>query len=51
MRAADILPFEMVHVYNIANGKRFETYAVEGEAGSGVIAVNGATARKGCPGT
>ncbi len=35
MRAADILPFEMVHLYNIANGEHFETYAVEGEAGSG----------------
>jgi aspartate 1-decarboxylase len=50
MRAADILPYEMVHVYNISNGERFETYAIEGEAGSGVICLNGAAARKGAPG-
>ncbi len=47
MRGADILPYEMVHVYNISNGERFETYAMEGEAGSGVICLNGAAARKG----
>lgn len=50
MRAADILPYEMVHIYNISNGERFETYAIEGEAGSGVICLNGAAARKGVPG-
>jgi aspartate 1-decarboxylase len=50
MRAADILPYEMVHVYNISNGERFETYAIEGEAESGVICLNGAAARKGAPG-
>jgi aspartate 1-decarboxylase len=50
MRAADILPYEMVHIYNITNGARFETYAIEGEAGSGVICLNGAAARKGVPG-
>lgn len=47
MRAADILPFEMVYVFNIANGERFETYAMEGKAGSGVMCLNGAAARKG----
>lgn len=47
MRAADILPYEMVHVFNVANGERFQTYAMEGEAGSGVICLNGAAARKG----
>lgn len=47
MRAADILPYEMVYVFNIANGERFETYAMEGEAGSGVMCLNGAAARKG----
>ncbi len=47
MQAADILPFEMVHVYNISNGERFETYAIAGEEGSGVICLNGAAARKG----
>ncbi len=50
MRAADILPYEMVHVYNISNGERFETYALQGEAESGVICLNGAAARKGAPG-
>ena len=50
MRAADILPYEMVHVYNISNGERFETYALEGETDSGVICLNGAAARKGAPG-
>jgi aspartate 1-decarboxylase len=50
MRAADILPYEMVHVYNISNGERFETYAIEGEENSGVISLNGAAARKGAPG-
>jgi aspartate 1-decarboxylase len=50
MRAADILPYEMVHVYNISNGERFETYAIEGEEESGIICLNGAAARKGAPG-
>jgi aspartate 1-decarboxylase len=50
MAAADILPYEMVHVYNISNGERFETYAIEGEAETGVICLNGAAARKGAPG-
>ena len=45
MRAADILPYEMVHVYNVSNGNRFETYAIEGEENSGVICLNGAAAR------
>ena len=47
MKAADITPFEKVHVVNINNGERFETYVIEGEAGSGVIGLNGAAARKG----
>ncbi len=45
MEAADILPYEMVHVLDINNGARFETYAIEGESGSGVICINGAAAR------
>lgn len=45
MRAADILPFEKVHLWNTANGARLETYAIEGEPGSGVLCVNGAAAR------
>ncbi len=50
MRAADILPYEMVHVYNISNGERFETYAIAGGAGSGIMCLNGAAARKGAVG-
>ena len=50
MQGADILPYEMVHVFNISNGERFQTYALEGEAGSGVMCLNGAAARKGTPG-
>jgi aspartate 1-decarboxylase len=45
MEAADILPYEMVHVLNIDNGARFQTYAIEGEPGSGEICINGAAAR------
>ncbi len=47
LEAADIVPFEQVKVYNINNGERFDTYTIEGEAGSGVIGLNGAAARKG----
>jgi aspartate 1-decarboxylase len=50
LRAADILPYEMVHIFNISNGERFQTYAIEGESGSGVMCLNGAAARKGAPG-
>jgi len=45
LASADILPGEKVQVVNIANGARFETYAIEGEAGSGIVCVNGAAAR------
>ncbi len=45
--AAGIIPFERVKVYNINNGERFDTYAIRGESGSGVIGLNGAAARKG----
>lgn len=45
MRAADILPHEKVHVVDVTNGARLETYAIEGPAGSGVCCLNGAAAR------
>jgi aspartate 1-decarboxylase len=45
MRLADILPYEAVHVWNITNGARLMTYAIEGKAGSGEICVNGAGAK------
>lgn len=50
LAAADILQYEMVQVVNINNGERFETYAIEGEAGSGTICLNGAAARLAVPG-
>jgi len=45
MAAAGIVPWERVQVVDVANGARFETYAVEGRAGSGTVCVNGAAAR------
>jgi len=45
MEAADILPYEQVHVLDISNGCRLITYAIEGERGSGQLAINGAAAR------
>lgn len=45
MEAADIIPYEAVAVWNVTNGSRLETYAIEGERGSGVICLNGAAAR------
>ncbi len=50
MKAADILPYEQVHVLNINNGARFTTYAIEGGEGSGEICLNGAAARLGVKG-
>lgn len=40
-----ILPGEKVDIYNISNGNRFATYVLEGDAGSGIIGINGAAAR------
>ena len=50
LRAADILPYERVAIWNATNGSRLETYALPGEANSGVICVNGAAARHAAPG-
>jgi aspartate 1-decarboxylase len=44
MEAADILPFEQVQVLNANNGARFITYAIEAEAGSGEIGIQGPAA-------
>lgn len=44
LKAANILPFEAVNVWNITAGTRFETYAITGESGSTDICVNGAAA-------
>ena len=50
MRAADILPYERVSLWDVSNGSRLETYALEGEPGSGVVCVNGAAAHHVQPG-
>jgi len=50
MQAADILPFEQVHVVDVNNGARLVTYAIEGTAGKGEIVLNGAAARLVNPG-
>jgi len=44
MRSADLFANEQVHVWDIENGARFVTYAIEGEGGSGAVQVNGAAA-------
>lgn len=46
MKAANILEYEMVQVVDVNNGNRFETYTIAGEAGSGMICLNGAAARQ-----
>ena len=46
MAAADVLPHERVEIYNITNGERFATYAIEGRRGSGDVRINGAAAHK-----
>ena len=45
MEAADILPYEQVHILDISNGSRLTTYVIEGSRGSGEVAINGAAAR------
>ena len=48
--AANILPFEQLHIYNLANGERFTTYAITAPRGSGSIGMNGAAAHRARPG-
>lgn len=50
MAAADLVPFEEIHVVNVNNGQRFTTYVIPGPADSGVIQLNGAAARLGMVG-
>ncbi len=45
MNEAGILEYQMVQIVDIENGNRFETYTISGEAGSGIICLNGAAAR------
>jgi aspartate 1-decarboxylase len=44
LEAADILPHEQIHVWDVTNGARLITYALPGPSGSGVVCVNGAGA-------
>lgn len=44
--AANMIENERVDIYNITNGERFSTYIIKGEAGSGIIGINGAAAHK-----
>jgi len=50
MKAADMIPFEKVHIYNITNGERFSTYLIKEEEKSGRVAIYGAAAHKARPG-
>jgi aspartate 1-decarboxylase len=50
LEAADILPHEEIHVWNVTRGSRLTTYAIPGEPGSGVVCVNGAGAHLVQPG-
>ena len=48
--AADLLPGELVHIVDVTNGARLETYTIAGERGSGVLGINGAAAHLVHPG-
>ena len=50
LKAAGIREYEQIHIYNLANGERFVTYAIRAEQGSGIISINGAAAHKAAPG-
>lgn len=50
LQAAGIREYEQIHIYNVANGERFVTYAIRAEDGSNIISVNGAAAHKASPG-
>jgi aspartate 1-decarboxylase len=50
MEAAGIIDGEMVHVWNVTNGERLETYAIPAEPGSGIVCLNGAAALRCSPG-
>lgn len=50
LAAADILPNQAVHIWNVTTGSRLETYALAGAPASGVICINGAAAHHASPG-
>ena len=47
LNASDICEYEMLHIYNLANGNRFTTYAIKAEKDSGIVSFNGAAAFQG----
>lgn len=46
IKAAGLLPYEKVHVYNVSNGERFATYLIKANRGSGTVGVYGAAAHR-----
>jgi aspartate 1-decarboxylase len=46
LERADIIPYQQVEIWNVTNGERFQTYALAGQRGSGVVCINGAAAHK-----
>ena len=50
LEAADILPYEQVHIWNVTRGTRLQTYAITGEPNTGVVCINGAAAHLMQPG-
>jgi aspartate 1-decarboxylase len=50
LEAANILPYEAVHIWNVTNGTRLMTYALPGPRGSGAVCINGAAAHHNRPG-
>ena len=50
LKSANIEEYEQISIYNITNGERFNTYAIQAEKNSGIISINGAAAHKANPG-
>ena len=50
LEASNIKEYEQISIYNITNGQRFTTYAIQAERDSGIISINGAAAHKADPG-
>ena len=50
MKAAELVPYEQIHIVDVTNGARLVTYCIEGTPGSGTICANGAAARLISPG-
>ena len=50
MDAANFIEHEKIHVVNVNNGERLETYIIKGKRGSGIVCLNGPAARKGAVG-